>query len=75
MPADLGGASDHILDEVPVPGGIDNGDVVFAGFKFPQGDVNGDTTLSLCLQFIQDPGVLKRAFPHLSRTKTQHNKA
>lgn len=65
MAADLGGASDHILDEVPVSGGIDNGDVVFAGLKFPQGDVNGDSTLPLRLQLIQDPRVLKRAFPHL----------
>lgn len=34
--AHLGCASDHVLDEVPVAGRIDDGDVVLGGLKFPQ---------------------------------------
>lgn len=47
--------------------GIDDGDVVLAGFKLPQGDVDGNATLSLCLQFVQHPGVLEGALTHLGR--------
>ena len=61
----LGGTSDHVLDEVPVSGGIDDGDVIPAGLKLPEGDVNGDTTLTLGLQFVQHPGVLEGALSHL----------
>lgn len=61
----LGRASDHVLDEIPVAGGVDDGDVVFGGLKLPEGDVNGDTTLPLCLQFVQHPGVFEGTLPHL----------
>jgi hypothetical protein len=49
--------------------GIDDGHVILAGLKFPQGDVNGDTTFTLSLQFIQDPGILEGALSHLSKFK------
>uniref|UniRef100_G1LAS7 Uncharacterized protein n=1 Tax=Ailuropoda melanoleuca TaxID=9646 RepID=G1LAS7_AILME len=63
----LGGASDHVLDEIPVPGGIDDGDVVLGSLEFPEGDVDGDATLPFCLQLVQHPGVLKGSFAHLGR--------
>lgn len=56
---DLGGPGDHVLDEIPVTRGIDDGHIVLAGFKLPQRDVNGDAALSLCLQLVQHPGVLE----------------
>jgi hypothetical protein len=42
----LGGTRDHVFDEISVAGGIDNGEGVFGGFKLPEGDIDGDTTLS-----------------------------
>merc|ERR1712035_30837 len=60
------GTSDHVLDEVPVSRGINDGHVVLAGLKLPQSDVDGDTTLTLGLQFVQNPGVLEGALAHLS---------
>ena len=41
--------SDHVLDEITMSGGIDDGDVVLGRLKLPQGDVDGDTALSLSL--------------------------
>ena len=67
--SDLGGSSDHVLDEVPVSRGIDDGDVVLAGLKLPQGDVNGDATLPFSFQLIQHPSVFKGALPHLRNTR------
>lgn len=62
---DLGGPSDHVLDEVPMTRGIDDGHIVLAGFKLPQGDVDGNATLPFCLQLVQNPGILERPLPHL----------
>ena len=61
----LGGSSDHVLDEVPVAGGVDDGDVVLGGLELPEGDIDGDTTLALGLQFVQHPGVLEGALAGL----------
>ena len=40
-------------------GGVDDGDIVLGRLKLPEGDVDGDTTLALGLQFVQHPGVLE----------------
>ncbi|KRX39039.1 hypothetical protein T06_4045, partial [Trichinella sp. T6] len=61
----LRGTSDHVLDEVSVSRGINDGHVVLDGLKLPQSDVDGDTTLTLGLQFVQHPGVLEGALAHL----------
>jgi len=61
----LGGTSDHVLDEITVTGGIDNGEVVFLGGEFPQSNINGDTTLTLGFQVIKNPSVLERGLAHL----------
>lgn len=45
---------------------VDDGDVVFGRLKLPERDVNGDPPLTLSLELIQDPGILKGAFPHLN---------
>lgn len=67
----LGGPSDHVLDEVPVAGRIDDGDVVLGGLELPQRDVDGDATLTLSLQLVQHPGVFEGPFPHLANTKAR----
>merc|ERR550519_1537358 len=58
---------DHVLDEIPVAGSVDDGDVVLVGLELPESDVDGDTTLTLGLQFVQHPGVLEGALAHLLR--------
>lgn len=55
----LGGTSDHVLDEITVTGGVDDGDHVLGGLELPQGDIDSDTTLTLGLQLVEDPGVLE----------------
>jgi hypothetical protein len=36
-----------------------NGDVVLGGFELPEGDIDGDTTLTLGLELVKDPCVLE----------------
>lgn len=56
----LGSTSNHVLDEISVAGGIDNGEVILGGFELPEGDINGDTSFSFSLKLIQNPSVLER---------------
>jgi hypothetical protein len=56
----LGGTGNHVLDEISMAGGINNGEVILAGFEFPEGDIDGDTSFSFSLELVQDPGVLER---------------
>ena len=44
--------------------GINNGDVVLGGFELPESNVDGDTTFTLSLQLVQNPGVLEGTFTH-----------
>merc|ERR1719262_1935092 len=62
---ELAGAGDHVLDEVTVAGGVDDGDVVLWSLELPEGDINGDTTLTLGLQLVHDPGILEGALARL----------
>ena len=41
-------ASDHVLDEVTMAGGVDDGDVVLEGLKLPQSNAEGDGLQLLC---------------------------
>lgn len=61
----LGGTSDHVLDEITMARGINDGDVVLWRLKLPQSDINGDTTLALSLEFVQNPGVLEGSLAHV----------
>ena len=61
----LRGTSDHVLDEVTMSGGVDDGNIVLRSLKLPESNVDGDTTLTLGLQFVQHPGVLERALARL----------
>jgi hypothetical protein len=65
----LGCSGDHVLDEIPVAGGVNDGNVVLRGLELPESNVDGDTTLTLGLQFVQHPGVLEGALAHLYRRK------
>ena len=44
---------------VPVSGGVDDGHVVLGSLKLPESDVDGDTTLTLGLQLVHNPGILE----------------
>jgi hypothetical protein len=61
----LGGTGDHVLDEITVAWGIDDGEVELVRLELPQGDIDGDTALTLGLEFVKDPGVLERGLAHL----------
>jgi len=61
----LGCTSDHVLDEISVSGGINDGDVVFGSLELPEGNIDGDTTLTLGLQLVQNPSVLEGTLTHL----------
>jgi len=61
----LGGTSDHVLDEISVSWSIDDGEDSLLRLELPESDVDGDTTLTLSLQFVQHPGVLERALARL----------
>lgn len=61
----LRSASDHVLDEITMARGINDGDVVLFSLKFPKSDIDGDTTFTLSLQLVQNPGILEGTLAHL----------
>ena len=58
----LGSTSDHVFDEITMAWGINDSDIVFFGFKLPQGNIDGDTTFTFGLEFVQNPSVLERTY-------------
>ena len=59
----LGCACNHVFEEVSVSWGINDGNIVLAGLKFPQGDINGDTTLTFSFKLSKTQAYLKEPFP------------
>merc|ERR1712158_101860 len=57
----LAGSGDHVLDEVTMAGGVDDGDVVLGSLELPESNVDGDATLALGLELVHDPGILEGA--------------
>jgi hypothetical protein len=55
----LRGTSDHVLDEVTVTRGINDSDLILGGLELPEGNVDGDTTLTLGLELVKNPSVLE----------------
>ena len=55
----LGGSGDHVLDEVTMAGGVDDGDVVLGSLELPESNVDGDATLALRLQLVHHPRILE----------------
>merc|ERR1719392_197741 len=60
-------SSDHVLDKVTMTGSINDGDIVLGGLELPESDVNGDTSLTLGLQLVKNPGVLEGSLSGLGR--------
>jgi hypothetical protein len=42
-----------------------DGDVVLGSLELPESDIDGDTTLTLSLQFVQNPGILEGSLSEL----------
>jgi hypothetical protein len=49
-----------------VTGGINDGDLILGGLELPESDIDGDTTLTLSLEFVKNPGVLEGTLAELS---------
>jgi len=48
----LRGSGDHVFDEISMSGSINNGELEFFSLEFPQGDIDGDSSLSFGFQFV-----------------------
>ena len=44
--------------------GIDDGEHVLLGFELPEGDIDGDSTLTLGLELVENPCVFERSLSH-----------
>merc|ERR1719282_476582 len=58
-------SSDHVLDEVTMSRSVNDGHIVLGSLKLPQSNVNSDTSLTLGLQFVKNPGVLEGSLARL----------
>jgi len=63
----LRGASDHVLDEVPVPGRVDDGLALGLGHELEDGAVDRDAAFAFGLELVHHPGELEGALAHFSR--------
>jgi len=62
----LGGASNHVLDKITVTRGVNDSNHKSGGLELPEGDIDGDTALTLGFQLVKHPSIFERAFPKLS---------
>ncbi|PKA58070.1 hypothetical protein AXF42_Ash019296 [Apostasia shenzhenica] len=60
------GSGDHVLDKIKMTRSINNSAIVLCGLKLPQGNIDGDPTFSLSLEFVEHPCILKRPLVHFS---------
>eukprot|EP00736_Rhodelphis_marinus_P002134 Rmarinus@m.12839 len=61
----LGSTGNHVLDEITMPGSVDDGVVAAGGLELPESDIDGDTTFTLSLQLVENPRVLEGTLAHL----------
>ena len=61
----LRGTGNHVLDEITVTRGINNGEVELGSLELPESNINGDTSLTLGLELVQNPGVLEGTLTHI----------
>ena len=50
----------------PREGPTNDGDIVLGGLELPESDIDGDTTLTLGLELVKNPGILEGALSELS---------
>ena len=63
---DAGQACMHDIAPRRGLGPTNDGDIVLGGLELPEGDINGDTTLTLGLELVKNPGILEGALAQLS---------
>jgi len=56
----LGGTSNHVLDEVTMTGGVNDGDVIGGGLELLESNVDSDTTGTFFLKLVKHPSVGER---------------
>ena len=61
----LGGTGDHVLDEVTVSGGVDDGEVVLVGVEPLVGNIDSNSPLPLFLESIHDPSEVEGSLSFL----------
>lgn len=61
----LGGAGDHVFNEVAMAGSVDDGVVIFLGHELIEGDVDGKAAFAFFFQAIEGPGEFEGAFAYL----------
>merc|ERR1712000_578575 len=63
-------SSDHLVVSIllmaTMTWSVNDGDEVLRGLELPEGDINGDTTLTFGLQLVQNPGILEGALAQFS---------
>ena len=55
----LRGTGDHVLDEISVTWGINDGEMIFFGGELPERNIDGDTSFSFTLELVHNPGVFE----------------
>lgn len=48
----LRSSGDHVFDEISMAWGINDSKMIFGGFEFPEGNINGDTSFSFGFKFV-----------------------
>jgi hypothetical protein len=60
----LRGTGNHVLDEISVTWGINDGEDGLGSLELPESDIDGDTSFSFGLELIENPGVLEGTLTH-----------
>jgi len=55
----LRSSGNHVFDEISMSGSINDGETEFFGLKFPEGNIDGDSSFSFSLKFVQYPSVFE----------------
>jgi len=62
----LRGTRNHVLDEITMTRGINDGNDKFWGLELPKSDIDSDTTLTLGLQLVEHPCIFEGTLAKLS---------
>ena len=61
----LGGTGAHVLDVISMTCGVNDVEDLLVRLEFTESDINGDTTLTLSLQLVENPNVHERSLTGL----------
>ena len=49
-----------------IPGGVNDGNLILGSLELPQSNIDCDTAFPLCLELVEDPGILEGTLAELS---------